>query len=118
MKSAGFDASCAVTASVLGLTSFPLAFSGLSGLTAPFCAFSPLSGSVLRLCTCLETESGVGGAGGAGEWALKMVCCDLIVDLSLSLCARAAIGDKWLEGFVEDINVSVRRGILLGLRLL
>lgn len=97
-----------VASSSLGLI-FPLTLNGLSALTVCFSVFSAPSGSGLSLCTCLEAAGGAEGGG------LKTFCCDWIVALLLSLCARAVIGDKCLEGLAEDINVRVRRGILLRL---
>ena len=112
-ESAVFDPFC-VTTSVFALTAFDWVLNWLSGLVAFLSVLSALSGSVFCLFTCLEAACGAGGAGLAGARVLRTVCCDLIDVLSLSLCARAVIGDKRLEGFAEDINDSVRRGILLG----
>lgn len=95
-----------------GLTVIFPALDRLPALSASFTVFPAVSGSVLCLCSCLEA------AGRAGEEALlrTTVSCDLTTGLSFSLCARAVIEDKWLDGFSEDINVSVRRGNRLRLR--
>lgn len=90
-----------------------------AGLAASFDVSCALSGCVF---SPVEAVWGAGMAGRAvegcfpaGEGVLSNVCCDLNAGLMLILCARAVIGDKWLEGFAEDIKASVRRGIRLGL---
>lgn len=102
-----------------GLTVMFPALDRLPALSASSSVFPAVSGSVLCLCSCLEAAGRAGeGCFPAGEEALlrTTVSCDLTTGLSFSLCARAVIEDKWLDGFSEDINVSVRRGNRLRLR--
>lgn len=116
-KSAGFDAS-SVTPSICRRTTFSAALDGLSGLGVSFIVFTALSGCTLCFFTFFEATRWAGGDGQVLEGLLDCVtCCDLMAAFWLSLCARAVIEDKGLEGFGEDIRVRVRRGIFRGLVL-
>lgn len=124
-KPAASEPTC-VTTSVSPLNTFALVFDVLA--LRLFTFFSALWASAFCLCRTagrksggrgLKSEPETAGRGlrwglEAAGWGLKWaICWDSIATFLLSMCASAVMVDKELEGFAEDIKVSVRRGIFL-----